>query len=645
MGGIKSKDEDAAQKAQKARQHREEETARRQAEAEDARTGITDPATWAAKHYRVHKDEPWLPVRYLADFMGVAAHKKGPRTVVLWKASQLGFSHGMTALHAHHVGELDKRCYVAMPTDDDAASYFRRFLKGPHETIPRLKALAVAQPDNRVARGQHRVFHSGGESAVQGAGVGNRYASFVADLLVLDELDRYPVIKEGDALTLSKRATRNTGGVLCAGSTPTTAYGRSQIAHAYREADIQFVFQVLCPVCQSYDAIEWERVKFVGAGSRQKRADSADHKCSRCGKHWQHWQLEDAIAQGRWVEASIDDGEDWPVPVPNPLYVADDGALRGPRGGRRRWPRTAGFAIWAGYSIWYSWSEIVYELLSAKNDAEKLRAFNEQTLARPFSDTETEVHPHQIRDNAVPHAKNAPLDHSLSVISVDVQNGWLSVMTSLWGANEKCVIVDRREFEGDTHHLEGSAWERFEEWLNAPDDPETDNPIVEGCHPALLAVDVGYQMDVTLQNLRALRFAGSWYAVRGVSGWQRSSYHRGRGKSRGTKRLVYELGVDNLKSTVVTDLARGNMRVVADLVEPLKDELTSESLEEQRTMGRKRKYWKKHGKRRNEGLDQLVYALGAVRISGISVFHDRNPEGVRVVRRRRGLRERGTIGL
>lgn len=572
--------------------------------AEAARTGLGF-RQWAPKHFTVRPREKWREIRYLMDMAQVIVHPKGPRTVALLKSSQLGYSMLLAAVHAWLVGERDSRVVFALPTDVDASRFFRSYVNGIFQRVERLRLLIDAQPDVTAMRGRHREFDTGGSSRVQGAGTEDRFASFVADLVVLDELDRYIPLLEGDSLTLSKRAVQNTGGVVVAGSTPTSAHGASQICAAYRNSDAQFVWAVKCPGCGELDDLRWERLHWDEDGDPDERGASARYACGSCGLMWGHGKLRRAIEGGAWVEGRYEDEAQFPTMVENGLRVDRGGNLVGPKGGRKTWPKSAGFALMGLNSQWRSWPDAVTEWLKSQGDAGRLRVFVETYLARPWMDEGDRVDHGAVRRQAL---EKRPDDCRMIVLAVDVQDGWLSAAVFAYGPGEKSVLLERREFNGDVDKVGGAAWSELNGWLAT-------GPRWDGYGITVTAVDTGYQSDMVVRNAAGLTGAGTVLLVKGGTGFAHATWKRGKTVVAGVPRRLYMLGVDGCKVTMVQRYVNGHARVLDSIPDEVLAELEAEELVWAKTLGRKRRRWSQIADR-NELLDQSVYALAAVRILG-----------------------------
>ena len=389
---------------------------------------------------------------------------------------------------------------------------------------------------------------------------------------------------------------------MACGSTPTSAYGPSQIVTAWSDSDIMFAFAIPCPLCGERDDLEWERMEWQAEGTRAERASSVRHKCSQCGGLWPYERLRDAVAHGRWQEAELERGREFPSLVrDNPHYVTRHGTLR--RGKRKvDWPENVGFAIWAAYSIWHTWPRMVSEWLMAQGSAQKVRAFVEQTLARPFGTDEGGVSDDALRDNATP-LDEVPDNHRLSVCVVDVQDGWLAAHVFLCGPDSDVVMVERRDFYGEVDLVDAPAWVEFRRWLASPESVIRQRPV------RVLAVDVGFEQSWTIRNMRRIGFSGQIFAVKGRAGWGHSAKFTSTVPIDGVAAKVLMLGVDNLKLTAIQAYRHGRMRLWDGATEDLRQELQAERLiRNERT---KKLKWERFHER-NEALDCSAYCLGVL---------------------------------
>lgn len=611
---------------------RDRQAARRAVRPEPPTKSGRQIVPWARDHYAVRRTtaavESWRPLRYLADLARTLTAPDHPNSVAVWKGSQLGFTHLACAIYAWTLLERDGRVLIVMPSEIEARRFHRDKVAPIYSRSPLLRQLADSTADRQAVRGIHRVFDSGATALTQGGGVADRYRSQSVDLQVLDELDGYPVdLDEGDAWSLSQRATQNTGGVVLGGSTPTSARGDSQIVAAFAQADLALVFVVRCPVCGELDDLVWERIQFAAAGSIAERSATARHACGRCGAEWAHNRLARAIEKGRWQEAAHQ------PPFPSPVWDGrhvQTGRLRDAAGRPQPWPRHVAFAIHGLYSVWAPWSAHVARWLRAQGDARRLRAFTEQVLARPFAADagESEVSTSTIQQHAIPLAE-IPDDHRLGVCAVDVQDGWLSTHVFLFGPSERAVLAWRGEFNGDVDRLDGSAWIALRRWLATA--------TVANRAVRVVVVDTGFQSDATIRNCRRLPVRA--IAVKGAGGWDRPTFRRSKTVVAGIAERLYVLGVDSLKLTISQRFAAGDMRIVDDLPAAVCEELAGERLKWAVQQGRRRRRWVQDAEH-VEALDCAVYALAALRIANVADIANVPLAGEARPRRRRAVADR-----
>ena len=571
---------------------------------------------WSLRATPTRGVERWEPVRYLADFLRVCTGARPPRSVALLKGAQLGFTEAALLLVAWGLVEKDWRVLNVGPSGPEASKWGTMRIGPAFERVEELKRLRDANADRKMSGGMNRAFDTGAALSTVGGNTGDRYRSMACDLELLDELDAYPMdLAEGLPFALAQRAVQNTGGLVLAGSTPTSAYGPSQITEAYRAADACFAYVVKCPHCGDLDDLAWERLAFDGEGGIPARARSARMTCGRCGSEWK-WsksRLRRAISGGRWQEAAWPEGAGtdgvpaYPVPLWDGRHVDRRGRLL--RGARAQaWPDHAAFALNGLYSIWCGWPAYVDRWLRAQGDAQRLRAFVEQTLAREWQDPEeAALEPSAIRRMALP-VREVPDEFRLGVCAVDVQHGWLSVHVWLLG-DLGGLLVDRREFEGDTDHVGEGAWAECGRWLAT-------KPQYERRGIRLLAVDTGYRSDVVVQSARRWQFP-NLYLVKGVGGWDKPTAKRGKTTVRGVGVRLWSLGVDGLKLEANRGLAAGRYRIADHMPAEVEKELTAERLKRAVAGGRRVRRWVQEGGQ-NEAFDCLAYALAARAISGIA---------------------------
>ena len=563
---------------------------------------------WMEAHYTIHRAgddvERWEPWAYLATFADECDRAYGSDTaesICLWKGSQLGFTHALVGFQAWCALERHGRVLIVLPRDNIAGDFSSTFIEPSQQRIPAFSQLIAANRDRHAVKGKKKVFDTGASVITRGGGKANSYRSSTNEATLLDELDGYPVdLSEGDALSLSMRGVKNRKGLVIAGSTPSSAQGKSQIVDAWMTANRKFVWVVKCPRCGKHTDVAWDRMRFDAEGEEDARAQSVRQECGRCGDIWFWDELPQAIHEGKWQPAESD-GERFPTPIWK-------------RGKQAKGPRT-GYAINGLCSVWQSWQDIVRQWIQSAGDTQKRKAFTEQILAEPYALQNPDLDTKDIEDRLVPLAE-IPDEFRFHVVALDVQGqgegGWLIAYQFLVGPRGEegsypAVLARRTRFEGrvDTH-MAGSAWAAFRQWFASQDCVLADRA------PHAVVCDVGYQRDPALFSMRAMRFRRK-FAVIGRSGWDRPSYQRkttatAKGAA-GVSFAYYVVGVDSLKETVQRDFKAGLWRV-ADIPGAMDaaDELIAEVLTRDVVAGQRRLKWKKvPGLDRNEALDCACY--------------------------------------
>ena len=586
------------------------------------------------------KTENWAPISYLCDILKIATSSQRPKSIALWKGSQLGYTQSVGVLIAHSLLERASRVLVVMPHEGLAAQYRKLLVDPLFERMPDLVKLKESSRDWNNSRGKAKTFSNGATLVVQGGSTGNSYRSQAVDLQLLDELDGYAKLDEGDAFTLSLRAITNTGGILIAGSTPTTANeGESQIIDAYCSSDIQFAFAIPCPHCQEYDGLVWERMHWPAEGTDADRAQLAQYHCGSCGSGWtwERKRMLDLLKQGKWLEAKLPregtDEAQFPEIIPDGRYV-HKGRLYSDDGQQLEWPPQIGFAINSLFSAWSSWPEFVKRWLQATGDTQKTRAFVEQVLARPYSMLEETLDHAIIREQAIPMSE-MPDSFRFGVCAVDVQAGtndqsFISAAVWIFGPeDEGALMVDRQEFYDEINYHDAGAWKQLADWLKT-------NPSYQGRVISRLVVDGGYRQSVTIRACNMMGFSGT-YIVKGMAGWGLPTTQPMKKSPEPSRHRQFILGVDGIKLQFLRGLASGKYRIVDSLPETIEKEMTAERLRVRVRQGRKVKYWHQELER-NEALDQGVYAIAANAIAKVPNIGNL-PIGKRV-----GVRARRKMG-
>jgi phage terminase large subunit GpA-like protein len=249
----------------------------------------------------------------------------------------------------------------------------------------------------------HKVF-PGGHLTVVGANSTAGLASRPIRYLLMDEVDRHAVTREGDAGELAKKRTVTFWNrKILAASSPT--YEDSGIHFRYHGCDARYQWQLRCQHCE---ALQFPTLKHF-----QWKSDdpaSAVYVCESCGAIHDHEVERFVKAGGAWV------------------CIGEDGAA------------SKGFHFNQWSSPFVRWADTVAEFLSAKDDAFKL----------------------QVVTNTYDHAPDAV---EVVTFGCDVQVDRLECNVWGWDRDEQGWDLDYKVIYGDP---EGPAvWDKLTEYLKA----------------------------------------------------------------------------------------------------------------------------------------------------------------------------------
>ena len=478
---------------------------------------------------------------------------------------------------------------MAQPTHGDAKAFARENVNPLFENTQEL-ALLDATVLKGAKAAMHRVYRDSTLMLFNGGTSAGAWRRWVADLLLVDELDALPATirgaleseGEGDPIELARRPLRTRGGRLVAGGTPTASAGPSRVVRLVEGCELRCVFAVKCPSCGGHTDLVWERLTWADRSEPQ-------HECGLCGASMVWGQLAEAVAGGRWIEAAP--GDPWPKPVADGRWL-DGSQVRDHEGNPARTPAGVGLSIHSLYSVWTPWSEFVAQWLAAQGDPHRLRVFVEQVLAREFQHEKQAVDVGELAAKAVP-VEGVPEGARRCIVGCDVQQDHLVAVVTWWREPQRLWIVDRREFHGGIEPGEQeTAWDGLAQWLGTFD------------HPVTLAIDIGYRQTDVLRMARrvAIKAKVAVRPCKGVDGWNRPWFMARRTASGVPIGII---GTYAIKQWLLANLAGASVTLSDALDDQAFRELASEQVELRRVRGRKAPTWVQLGP--NEALDAVVY--------------------------------------
>ena len=477
------------------------------------------------------------------------------------------------------------------PTKEVAESWSNDRLKPMLRDTPCLQGKVSESKDsgNTVL---HKSF-PGGHITMVGANSASGLASRPIRVVLLDEIDRYPLSagKEGDPIKLAiKRTTTFWNKKIVKCSTPTIA-GVSKIDASFRLSDMRF-FMVPCPHCGKFQKLEWANVRWetIEDGDGKKVAQNTVYVCPHCGCCWDDVERWHAISLGHWEATKPFRGH-------------------------------AGFCLWEGYSSWVKLEDIAQNFLDAKDDPEALKTFINTSLGQVWEDKGERVDETKLINRREDYT-GAPPEVVVITAGVDVQDDRLEVERIGWTVNNQSYGLGKVVLLGDPGAPR--IWEELDELLQTP----IPHALTGEMEISACCVDSGYLTQVVGKFCQE-RWNRRVWAIKGMPGEGRPIMKRAPGRIKKLNLEFFLVGTDTVKDVVYSRLkiedpaAPGFCHFNLSYDENHFMQLTAEEAKTSYVKGRKlRHYALRPGRKRNEALDIFGYSLAALeglKLSGLNL--------------------------
>jgi phage terminase large subunit GpA-like protein len=388
---------------------------------------------WADEFFVLSTETAAEPGRWrtLPYQVGIMDAITDPETeqVSLMKSSRVGYTLSVSAAIGYYMHQDPSSILVVQPTVDDSKGFSKETVAPMLRDVPVLAQLRVQDVEYKGPKdGSNTLTHKafpGGILSLTGANSGTGFRRISRRVVILDEVDAYPVSagSEGDPVRLAmKRSEAFWNRKTIAGSTPLLA-GRSRIEALFLAGDQRRYF-VPCPACGHMDFLafrEGERGHWMAW--TEKMPKTAHFVCRGCGCEIPHHQKRWMVERGEWR-------------------------------GSQPFKGHASFHIWAAYSYApnATWEHIVAEFLSSKAEGpEALRTFVNTALG------ETWVEKGEAPDWQRVYLRRekyelatVPIRPVLLTAGVDVQRDRLVWEVVAWGGDKASWSIDAGVIPGDT---------------------------------------------------------------------------------------------------------------------------------------------------------------------------------------------------
>ena len=489
-----------------------------------------------------------------------------------------------------------------MPTVDMAKTLSKKRASQMIQDCPSLRSKVSEMNRREGSSTQIEKLFPGGAFNLTGANSAAGLRSQPMRVLILDEVDAYPLNLEGEGspikLAEARTTTYSKNKKIFKLSTPTVA-GRSAISFALEGTDQRELY-VPCPHCDHKQTLKFENLKWD-----KGKPQTAQYLCEDCACLIEEKHKTKMLEQGVWIAK----------------YPELSSELR------------AGYRINSLYSPlgWKSWGKIAEEFLEDKDDPVRFRTFVNTVLGEPWEDRGDAPEWERLFERRENYDFNQPPNEvELITVGVDVQGDRLELEVCGWTRQKVTWSLDYRVLEGDPTKTE--VWDKLGEVINEtwmrPDGVEL--PM------AMMAVDANYNTQHVYNFCRKYS-PTQVIPVRGrdqqktiVSSPSSVDFTMG-GKAMG-KTKVWNVGVSLLKSALYADLRlirnedgtvpNGYCHFPNYAVEYFKG-ITAEVLTMKVHKGYPKYEWEKKYNR-NEPLDLRVYNRAAAHVVGIDRFTDKH---------------------
>jgi phage terminase large subunit GpA-like protein len=508
--------------------------------------------------------------------------------VVFQKSAQVGWTEVVNNIIGFHIHQLPSPILVLQPTVDAAKMWSKERLTPMLRDTPVLRG-KVKESGRRDAKNtiQLKVF-PGGYLAIQGSNSAVGLRSRPIRIVIGDEVDAYGISAkgahiEGDPLSLAMKRTQTFWDrKILEGSTPTVK-GLSRIERDYALSD-QRLFYVPCPHCGYEQPLRWKNLRWENGDPRTTAylcgELDGDTLKAGCGALISEVQKQAMVAAGQWV----------PQRPGRPIR---------------------GYFIWAAYSLFVAWGQLVQEWLDAQGNPELLRVFVNTVLGETWDEGGERIAHDALAARCEP-METVPAWASALTAGVDVQADRLEVSIWAWGPEDESGLFAHEVLWGDPGLRE--VWDRLEPTLFRKWPHASGKQLILSA----TAIDSGYQTDDVYRFCRKHR-AQNVFATKGSSEAGRAPIGPPTKLDRGRIPL-FPVGTVAIKDSLFARLkvaTRGPGYVhFANVEEEYFRQLTAETLHTRYVNRRPIRSYVKHYAR-NEALDCAVEATAALHIIGI----------------------------
>ena len=508
----------------------------------------------------------WPYQREIADAIGDRAIER----VTLVKSARLGFTTLLTGAIGNFVANEPSPILALLPTEADARDYVVSDVEPIFDASPALAGLLEADASEGGRNTLLSRRFPGGSLKIVAAKAPRNLRRHNARIVLVDEADAMESGVEGSPIVLAeKRTLAFPDRKIVIGSTPLHVE-TSNVLRSYASSDRR-LFEVPCPSCGAFTWIRWQHIEWT-----DKRPETAAFRCPHCQELIEERHKMAMIGAARWrAQAPEVQGHAgfWINALVSPLANA-------------------------------SWAKLAEEFLRAKDDPDLLQPFINTVLAEGWNDAEEQADELALQQRVEPIGlERIPPEVLAVTIGVDVQDDRLELTIVGWSRTDAIalghVVIwgspddDATWFELD--EMARTRWRhpfggflKVDAMIVDSGDGDWTDKVYAFCFPRL--------------SRRVM-------AGKGVFG-SRPALQASKSKVKGGR--LFLVGVDGLKTTIYSRLARGRSIRFSDSLEPVWfEQLCSERRVLRYVRGLPQRRFERIPGRAAEALDCLVYAFAA----------------------------------
>jgi phage terminase large subunit GpA-like protein len=521
---------------------------------------------------------------FLREIMDCLSASSRVTDVVVKKSSQVGVTELTVNWLGYTMEHAPAPAMVLMPTLEARDAWKVQKLNPLLTDTPIIRDLLGGLRSRDAANRQDLIDFPGGVLFLAGGNSPNSYAQRSVKNLVLDDLDRFPweIGEEGDVVTLARGRTKAFPRAKRLFISTPTVKGQSLIEREYDKRDRRR-YHVPCPHCDELQPLEWGGPEAAFGVKWNATLTEAWYLCRACHAEIREHQKPAMLAAGRWI------AEEPSSPI-------------------RGYHLTA---LLAPIGLGPSWLALAQDWQSAIKSPSTLKSFVNTNLGEVWEEAGDQVEPVGLLARLEEYPE--PLQTYARTAGVDVQKDRLEVTVDDFGLGEENWTHDHVILPGDT--AQPHVWRELDELLKE-------------LKPDAAAIDTGFNTTMVYEFVAKRAWC---FAVKGMAGANRplvepEEARRRRLRTRRKKGvIVHMVGVDQAKALLYSRLKimEPGPGYIHFPREPSFDDeyfsqLTAEKLVQKMRGTRPFTEWVQT-RARNEALDCKVYALAALRLSGINL--------------------------